>query len=411
MYQRHITPRLLEALADTPVVLLHGARQTGKSTLLRQLALTRGLEYVSLDEASLLSAATADPAGFVAGFGGPVAIDEAQRAPALFLAIKAAVDGDRRPGRFMLSGSAHVLLLPRVADALVGRVEIQTLWPLSQGELTATPECFVDRVWQDARPVKAAPWDRLTVAEAMLRGGFPEAVTRSAGRRRRAWFEAYLTTLMQRDVRELAEIEGLTELPRLVALLAARTCSLSNHAELSRSSGLAQTTLKRYLALLETTFVLQSLSAWSANLSRRLTKSPKLLLSDTGLAAHLLHVDGAAALAAHTMFGPLLESFVALELRKQASWSDTPVRLYHFRTSAGQEVDLLLERQDGAVVGVEVKASATVGAADFTGLKLLREELGEHFRAGYVLNLGGHTVSFGDRLWAAPVSSLWAPAE
>jgi predicted AAA+ superfamily ATPase len=213
---------------------------------------------------------------------------------------------------------------------------------------------------------------------------------------------------MQRDVQELARIEGVTDLPRLLALLAARTCSLANHAELSRSSGLPQTTLKRYLALLETTFVLQPLPAWSANLSRRLTKSPKLLLSDTGLAAHLLNVQEPAALAGHAMFGPLLESFVALELRKQATWCETLVRLYHFRTAAGQEVDLLLERQDGAIVGIAVKAAASVGADDFKVLRLLREGLGGRFRAGLVLHLGRQTVPYGDRLWAVPVGALWA---
>ena len=186
MCQRHITPRLLEALADTPVVLLHGARQTGKSTLLRQLAVERGLAYVSLDEASVLGAAVADPSGFVRGFGGPVVIDEVQRAPGLLLAIKAAVDSDRRPGRFVLSGSAHVLLLPRVADSLVGRIEISTLWPLSQGELTSTPDRFADRVWLEPRPDAGLPLDRMAMAELLVRGGFPEAVGRAPGRRRRA---------------------------------------------------------------------------------------------------------------------------------------------------------------------------------------------------------------------------------
>lgn len=407
MYPRHITARLLEAMTDTPVVLLHGARQTGKSTLLRQLAGERGLGYTSLDEASVLSLAAADPTGFVDGLAGPTVIDEVQRTPGLFLAIKAAVDRDRRPGRFVLSGSAHVLLLPKLADALVGRVEIVTLWPLSQGELGSVRESFVDWVWQGPPPAVEG-MDRRRLADVLLAGGFPEAVGRAGGRRRAAWFESYLTTLLQRDVRELAQIEGLTELPRLLALLAARTCGLSNLAELSRSSGLAQTTLKRYLALFETTFVLQALPAWSANVSRRLTKSPKLLLSDTGLAAHLLHLGDAEALLAHALLGPLAESFVALELRKQAGWCDTRVGLYHFRTAGGQEVDLLLERQDGAVVGLEVKSSATVGPDDFRGLKLLRDELGERFRAGYVLHPGRQTVPFGERLWAAPLNVLWA---
>ncbi len=406
MYQRHITPRLLEALTDTPVMLLHGARQTGKSTLLQHLGKQQGWDYVTLDEPGALSSAQTDPTGFVARHGGPVVIDEVQRAPELFLAIKAAVDRDRRPGRFVLSGSAQVLLLPRLADALVGRVELLTLWPLSQGELAGHRDDFVDRVWQDA-PLTGPPVDHRAAAELLLRGGFPEAVGRTTPRRRAAWCDGYLTTLLQRDVRELASITGLTELPRLLALLAARTCGLSNQAELSRATGLPQTTLKRYLALLETTFVLQSLPAWSANLSRRLTRSPKLLLADPALTCHLLALETPAALRAHPQLGPLLESFVALELRKQATWCDARVRLYHFRTSAGQEVDLVLERQDGTVVGLEVKSSATIGKADFQGLRLLRDELGERFHAGYVLHLGGPTLPFGDRLWSAPVSVLW----
>jgi len=409
MIQRHISSRLLQALADTPVVLLHGARQTGKSTLVQHITSTdRPARYITFDDAATLSAATSDPAGFLAGIDGPVALDEVQRAPELFLAIKADVDRNRLPGRFLLTGSANVLMLPRLADLLAGRMEILRLWPLSQGEIAGRREGFVDLLFGGGPGrFRLTGKGKDDLAERILRGGYPEARSRGSWSRRRAWFNSYVSTILQRDVRDLAQIEGLSAMPRLLTLLASRVGSLLNHAEVSRSLGLPQTTLKRYMALLETTFLVQLLPAWSGNLSKRLVKSPKLYLNDTGLAAALLGRGNEKALQDARLMGPLLENFVFAELRKQVTWSKTEPSLFHFRALTGQEVDVLLEAPSGDLVGVEVKASATVDAGDLRGLRCLAEQTGKRFRCGVLLYRGRETIPFAKNMHALPLQALW----
>lgn len=409
MFSRHITPSLLEALSDTPVVFLNGARQTGKSFLARWLAATaHPARYLTLDDAAVLAAAGGDSTGFIAGLEGPVVLDEVQRVPGLFLAIKAVVDRDRQPGRFLLIGSADVLLLPELADSLAGRMEVLTLWPLSQGEIEGRVEGFIEAVFAGKLPgMSGAGAPHLALLERIHRGGYPELQTRTSPRRRAAWFNSYVNTLLQRDVRDLAHIEGLTAMPRLLSLLAARAASLLNFAELSRSTGIPQTTLKRYISLLETTFLVQYLPAWSGNLGKRLVKAPKLLLSDTGLLAHLLGIDLGAGIPYAERLGPLLENFVVMELRKQAAWNRRRVQLFHCRTQTGREVDIILEDAAGHVVGIEVKATAAVGTGDFKGLRALAEDLGDRFHRGIVLYTGSETIPFGARLYALPVESVW----
>ena len=308
----------------------------------------------------------------------------------------------------MLTGSANILLLPRVSESLAGRMEILTLWPLSQGEMAGKREGFIDAIFADRLP-KLAPSNesRSGLIARIVRGGFPEVVAREDEQRRAAWFGSYLTTVLQRDVRDLANIEGLTAMPRLMSLLAARAATLLNNSELSRTSGIANMTLKRYLTLLETTFLIQLQPPWSGNLSKRLVKSPKVLLSDTGLACHLLGLDQRRLEADTVLLGPLLENFVAMELRKQLGWSRVRASMHHFRTQTGQEVDIVLEDPAGRCVGIEVKASATVEASDFKGLRLLAEELGPKFVRGVVLYAGSETVAFGEKLHAMPVDTLW----
>jgi uncharacterized protein len=408
--QRNITPLLLEALADTPVVMLVGARQTGKSTLVRWLAShEHPARYLTLDDGNVLAAAHHDPAGFLAGLDGPVVLDEVQRAPDLFLAIKAEVDRQRRPGRFLLTGSANVLLLPHLAQSLVGRMEIHALWPLSQGEKEWITEGFIDGVFSEHLPAWGGkPVSRTELLNQMvLPGGFPEIIGRSRESRRRAWFNAYVTTILQREVRDLAQIEGLTLLPRLLSLLAIRSTSLLNFSELSRSTAIPQTTLKRYLSLLETTFLIQTIPSWSGNLSKRLVKSFKIFFTDSGLMAHLLgfRADHDSVDTPH--IGPLLENFVVMELRKQISWSRTQPQLFYFRTQTGREVDVILEDARGRMVAIEIKASATVDAYDFKSLKFLAEEVGERFHQGLVLYAGTEPIPFGPRLQALPVDALW----
>ncbi len=409
MIWRNITQPLLEALSDSPVVFLSGARQTGKSTLTKHLAAgEHPARYLTLDDATTLAAARTDPDGFIQGLSEPVVLDEVQRAPDLFLAIKAEVDRDRQPGRFLLTGSADVLLLPKVSESLAGRMEILTLWPFSQGELDGRREQFVDALFAECLPPFPSDAEEETaLTERVLRGGYPEVLSRPTPRRRDAWFEAYVTTLLQRDVRDLANIEGLTAMPRLLSLLAARTGSLLNYSEISRSSGLPQTTLKRYMTLLETTFLLQTVPAWSGNLGKRLVKSPRLMLSDTGLAAHLMGLSEDRLDRDRHRLGPLLENFVLMELRKQVSWSTARATLFHFRTQTGQEIDLVLERTDGRLVGVEVKASRSVSGAAFKGLKALSEAQPERFHRGVVLYGGTEPVSFGPNLHALPFDALW----
>jgi predicted AAA+ superfamily ATPase len=402
---RHLEPAVREALIHSRVVLVNGPRQAGKTTLVRHLRETPARGYLTLDDAGLLAAARRDPAGFVAGLATPVVIDEIQRAPELFLPIKRAVDDDPRPGRFLLTGSANVLLLPRVADALVGRIEILTLWPLSEGECRRRREGFVDAVFGDGPPALRAPDDdHADLVDRLLTGGFPEPVLRG---RREAWFQGYVTTLLERDVRDLARVAQLTALPPLLDLLATRAGSLLNTAELSRISALPQNTVRRYLALFEALFLAQRLAAWSGSATKRLAKTPKLLFTDTGLLAHLLHANRERLQAEPALLGPLLEDFVVMELRKQLGWNATRVSMFHYRSHGGQEVDVVLEGPVGRLVGIEVKASRTVSAADVRGLGALQADRPRRFHRGIVLYRGQTVVPFGERLHAMPIDALW----
>ena len=409
MFPRHIHTLLTDALADTPVVLLNGARQTGKSTLVQVLADSQKRRYLTLDDRIVLAAAKNDPAGFIAGLSGPVVMDEIQRAPELFLDIKAAVDRDRRPGRFLLTGSANVLLLPTLTDSLAGRMEILNLWPLSGGEM-AHDAAFNRADWLfdgplDARSIQ--PCEREALTEKLLQGGFPEAVARANAKRRSAWFESYLQTILQRDVRELANLEQLTEVPHLLQLLATRSASLLNQAELSRASRLTQTTLKRYLSLLETLFLVVRIPAWARNPGKRLVKSPKVFLPDTGLLSWLLDYSTDKLQARPGLPGHLVETHVACELLKHLAFSNKGLSLWHYRTQTDIEVDFVLENRLGKLTGIEVKASASIDSADFKGLRHLQETEPQAFNRGIVLYAGREVVAFSEQLIAVPLSMWW----
>ncbi|HUH38515.1 MAG TPA: ATP-binding protein [Spongiibacteraceae bacterium] len=403
MYPRSIHAILAEALSDTPVVLLNGARQTGKSTLVQ--ALRPGLRYLTLDDPVVLAAARADPFGFVAALDEPVCLDEVQRAPELFLAVKAAVDKDRRPGRFLLTGSANVLMLPQMADSLAGRMEIIELWPLAQSELNRRGGSVIDRLFAGDF-AQNYPFDRAGFISRLVAGGYPEATQRTGERRLGAWFDSYLATILQRDVKDLANIEGLTELPKLVRLLAVRSGGLLNFAELARSTGIPQTTLKRYMALLETLFLIRQVPAWSSHLGKRLQKSPKLFLSDYGLMAHLQGLGAAQLRGQHGLPGGLVEAFVHAELAKHQTWAALPTRLMHYRTSPGVEVDFVLENRRQELVGIEVKAAATVTGKDFNGLRHLRDTTPAQFKRGVLLYTGEQVVHFDDQMTAVPMGLL-----
>lgn len=410
MYKRNITSRLVDALRDAPVVLLHGARQTGKTTLVQQIAAhAHPAEYVTLDAGGVLSAAQRDPQGFVDEFKGPVIIDEVQRVPELALAIKLAVDRDRRPGRFLLTGSANVLWLPRLADSLAGRMAVLTLWPLSQGEIDGVEERFIDIVFEaDRLPALRSPVGRDEVLERLLAGGFPDAVARSPSRRR-DWFESHVSAVLQRDVRDVMQrIERLHELPRVLSVLAARTATTLNVADLSRTLGIPHSTLTRYFSLLQTMFLLLLVPAWGANVPRRLARAPKLSVADSGFAAHLVGVHGRGLLEAPEIWGALLETFVIGELTKQNGWSRIRPQMLHFRTGKGEfEVDIVLEDGSGRVAGIEIKAASSVTAHDFRGLRALAEVAGKKFIRGIALYLGREVVPFGSGMYALPLSGLW----
>ncbi|MFO7709713.1 MAG: ATP-binding protein [Desulfobacterales bacterium] len=409
MILRNITAEILTALADRPVVLLHGARQTGKTTLVKALAQKEHpARYVTLDDAAVFSAAQTDPFGFLSEFKGPVILDEVQRAPELFLAIKRRVDDNRTPGQFLLTGSAHALLLPKLSESLAGRMEMFTLWPFSQGELEGGVEGFIDTAFDEKfRQPRQPRQTGNDLHGRITRGGFPEAAAMGSEERRRAWFGSFVTAILQRDIRELAHIDGLGVMPRLLALIASRLMGLLNFADLSRSSGLTQSTVKRYVALLEATFLVQTIPAWFANFGKRLTKSPKIVVADTGLAAHLLGLNSQRLLGDRNLFGPLLEGFVGMELKKQCTWSRVKPGLFHFRSHDGSEVDFILEAPGGRLVGVEVKASTAVANTDFKGLRYLADRIPKRFHRGIVLYTGAEMLSFGPKLHAVPLPALW----
>jgi predicted AAA+ superfamily ATPase len=410
MLQRTLTDVVTTALSDTPVVALHGARQTGKSTLAKAIAdSSHPATYYTLDDAPVLAAATDDPVGFISGLTGPVVLDEIQRAPSLLLAVKASVDRDRSPGRFLLTGSAQLMALPRLTDTLAGRLEILTLHPFTQGEMAGVRETFIERAFSAAPSLSVSAPVTLAaeLRERTAAGGYPEAVARTSAARRSAWFRSYVATATERTVRDVAEISGLPDLRRLLAALAYRSGSLVNVADLSRTLGVPQTTLKRYLALLEIAFLVRRLPAWSANLTTRLVKTPKIHITDSGLLAHLLATDARRMSDEPTIFGQVLESFVVSEIDRQSTWSELPVRLMHYRTHVGRGVDLVLEDDRGRIVGIEVKASASPAASDFKGLRSLADAAGERFHRGVLLCLSDAAVPFGPRLQTLPVSVLW----
>jgi len=397
-------------MGDRPVVFIQGPRQTGKTTLAKRLC--GEAKYLSLDDPVVLAAASQDPSGFVAGLPHGAAIDEVQQMPSLLRVIKASVDRDRRPGRFVLTGSANPLFLPKVADSLAGRMEIFTLWPLAQSEMgphrAGGAASVISRLFgkkldlPSARGIGPGP-----LIERMLAGGFPEPAVSLAKARRAPWFRSYLGPVLSKDVRDLALIEDVIALPRLLSLLAARTSGLLNYADVGRSLGLPQTTLKRYFALLEATFLVHTIQPWYANVGLRLAKTPKVHLTDTGLAAHLLAADADRVAADGSMRGSLFETFVVNEFLKHAAWMDAPPSLLHFRTHAGGEVDLVLEDASGRVVAIEVKAAATVKGPDVAGIRELASVCGNKFVRGVVLYTGGAVVPFAENIHAVPVGVLW----
>jgi hypothetical protein len=410
LYPRFVEPRLSEALEDSPAVLIHGPRQCGKTTLAQAVGKRRGYTYLNFDDEATRSAAVDDPVGFVADLPRRVILDEVQHVPHLFTALKTAIDRDRAPGRFLLTGSANVLLLPKLADSLAGRMSILRLHPLAQCELARRPSDFLDRLFGDG--FKTKRWERLAteLPERIAAGGYPAALAVPSGRRRARWYADYIDTLVQRDVRDLARIGSLDVLPRLLALAAAQTARLLNVADLAGPFQLSRPTIRDYVTLLARVFLLDELPPWHSNRLSRLVKTPKLHLGDSGVACALLSADVSGLRADRTLLGQLLETFVFQELKRQAVWSDDPLSFFHFRDRDGFEVDVVIERGVQSLSGVEVKAGATVTGADFRGLRKLKEAAGKRFLGGVVLYDGEMSLGFGDAMYAIPIRALWEAA-
>lgn len=408
LYTRFAREAVATALKNAPVTLIVGPRQSGKSTLVRQLA-GEGLAgtYLTLDDVRTYTAITKDPQGFVLSREGNVIIDEVQRAPEVFRAIKLSVDRDRTPGRFLLTGSADVLHLPGLSDSLAGRMFIVPLLPLSQAEIDAAPGSFVEAVFADgALRCPEGATNRADLARRIVRGGFPNSVLAGSDAAREMWADAYLTTIVERDVPDLADISDRLAIPRILRFIATRRMGLLNLSDLARTVEMNRMTVERYLALLQLAYIVRTIPAWSGDVGRRLIKAPKPMLIDTGLLTHLLGVDAARLVDDPNTLGPVLENFVAAELLKQISMPPKAAEMMHFRAGE-REVDLVLEGRDGRVVGIEVKTGESPGRNDWRGLETLREILGERFHRGILLHTGSAAVPHGDRLWALPVDSLW----
>jgi uncharacterized protein len=407
---RWIEAAVADALVDTPVVVINGARQVGKSTLAEGLQFRGTVDFVTFDDAQVRRAAEIDPRGFVDRPVDTMVIDEAQLAPGIFRAVKAEVDRDRRPGRFVLTGSSRLLAAPDMAESLVGRVDLVELWPFSQGEIDGVRDGFVDAIFAEPRAMlRNGSLLRADIAQRICTGGFPEVVGRVPSRRAR-WFRSYVTTSVQKVVAQLADIERVAEMPRLLRMCAARSGTELNVASIANELGIPARTGSAYLAHLETAFAVQLIPAWSTNLSSKVVHRPKISIVDSGLAAYLNGQTPASLLGSPEVFGQLLETFVGNELRRQITWSETQPTLWHFRDRNGPEVDLVLEAPDGRLVGVEVKATKSPRSSDFRGLRFLADRLGARFHAGVVLSLAPEAVPMGEKMLSLPIESLWRAA-
>ncbi|WP_462325983.1 ATP-binding protein [Desulfoplanes sp.] len=405
LYPRFLETRIREAMEDTPVVLINGPRQSGKTTLARHVA-DGHMRYLTLDDELTLLAAREDPVGLIRSLDRAV-IDEIQRAPQLVMAIKKSVDGDRRPGRFLVTGSANLITIPLVADSLAGRMETLTLLPLSRGEIAGTGVNWVDRVFAGALPDVDILLVGKDLSDAVLAGGYPEVLQRTTTRRRTAWIQQYIDAMIQRDVRDIAHVEDLDCLPRFLRTLAEVAGQMCNYSQLAGRVGLSHKTAARYIGIFEQMYLLKRIEVWSNNRLHRIVKTPKIQFVDSGVVSTMSGMTPVVAARERTRLGSVLETFVYGELYKHCTVAEEDYLILYYRDHDKFEVDFVIENPRSEIVGVEVKASATVSTIDLRGLKRLRDIAGDTFLSGVLLYDGEETLPLGDRLWAAPLSTLW----
>ena len=405
LYPRLLEPKVREVMADTPVALIAGPRQAGKTTLVRQLA-DQDIRYLTLDDETPLLAAKEDPIGLVRNLNRAI-VDEIQRAPGLLLAIKKSVDEDRRPGRFLLTGSANLMTLPTVADSLAGRMETLTLLPLSQSEIHQSRTNWLDAVFFGKIPVAQSPAIGQELVESVVRGGYPEVLTRTTQRRRTAWIRQYLAALIQRDVRDITGIDKLSSLPQFLAALAQVAGQLCNYSKLGGQVGLDHKTAAKYVTVFEQMFLLRRVEAWAANRLNRVIKTPKIQFIDSGILSALTGLTEESAQKDRNMLGKVFESFVFGEILKHATHADGDYRIYYYRDHDKYEVDFVIERADGDIVAVEIKAGATISSNDLRGLHRLVGLAGKQLKMGILLYDGLEVLPLGERLCSAPISCLW----
>lgn len=406
LYPRYLEGPLRGAMSDTRVVAIAGPRQSGKSTLARVIG-GKNATYLSLDEAVNFLAAKDDPTGFVRRTQGLTIIDEIQRVPELMLAIKLSVDDDPQPGRFLVTGSADIRTLPTIQDSLAGRIEVRNLYPLSRDEILARRSTFLSDVFAGVLPEPGEAYDPFVLPRIVGTGGFPEAVRRKDNARRRDWLKAYSLAIVEQDITDNWTLDRRRDMPRLLEALAQHCSETLNLTTIGAQLGMDRKTVDRHAGILEQLFLVRRVRPWFRNELKRLAKTPKLHFLDSGLAAALRRQNLEKLGPNRVPLGPLLETFVFAELCKQASWSDDAPEIFHYRDLDGGEIDFILESWDKRIVAIEVKAGATVRPDAFATMRKLAAVLGDAFALGVVLYDGRQRLPLGDKLWAAPLATLW----
>ena len=413
-FKRLLQQQVLASLSAFPAVYIAGPRQAGKTTLVKHIAAgPHPANYISFDNIQVRTAATRDPYYKRGSLQGPVILDEFQLVPELFRPLKIIIDEqrmtkDKGRGKFLLTGSASVMALPKLSDALVGRLALHTLLPFSMREFSnGKQNTFIEYAFTKEWHFEKVP--AFNLQQAMTQASFPELYELNSGETRQQWCNSYIETILQRDIKALIKIEKIELLPNMLRFIANQTGGLLNETSLSKNLGINHVTTKRYRLLLESLFLIHTIPAWSTNLSKRLIKAPKLYLTDMNLLAFLLNFELETMTALNSSYyGQLVENFVAIELTKQLHFSKINAQLYHYRTASGQEVDFLLEGPEQQIVGIEVKARKRITDKDFRHLETLQSELGKKFRTGFIIYTGNEVIPFGKDLWAIPISSLWS---